>query len=373
MAANDAQMIPTRPTFRTLYAAVFSLAAWLLSAATVGFAQFPFESLSSTFGICDDCEGDASDVQCYFPQKSFCATCGVQEFWIVDARACSDTCDVECGFRSLKYYRCEGQNRCPVSCETFLRSMTSELSTTIYVHGYSPVKAFEMLDGNELAASARSSFPFRLVVWLWPAEHHLFQGPLSNVHQKMERGERQGYYLATLARVIRKQSSLTLVGHSFGAFPLAVALQSMALEELPSKTVYGMDMNSNVPIQVALVAPAIPTNSLLPGSRYGLALSQVDRLLITYNPRDRTLNLQSLVMGDECILGLTGLPRSVEICEGLESFAQVNIEPNVGGIHWLYRILQGPATRSLIGRYTVAYPHSNAYREVDLNGEFAAP
>jgi len=57
-----------------------------------------------------------------------------------------------------------------------------------------------------------------------------------------------------------------------------------------------------------LIGSAIGSCDLAPGGRYGLAISEVDRMLIFYNDRDKVLNAMSRITGDDQLLGRTGLP-----------------------------------------------------------------
>ena len=281
---------------------------------------------------------------------------GLQELWIVDATACPELCDLESGFRALRFFRARGRSECEVSYESFLDNMNGSKSTSVYVHGYSPGKVVDEADALELAEAACHASPFRLVIWQWKIEKCVFQGLRSNVMQNMDRAERQGYYVAAIASRIRNQTPLTLVGHSFGSFSVCGALQSLAVDQSGYGSKNDLSTDSDRPIQAVLIAPAIGRDSLLPGGRFGLAITQVDRMLITYNPRDRSLNAQSSITRNGNILGLTGMCGQKLLTGAGNSITQMDVSPHVGGVHWLYRMLQDSSTRRFIGSSVVANP-----------------
>ena len=286
-----------------------------------------------------------------------CEAClGLQEIWIVDATGCPEICELESGFRALRFIRCRGDSKCAVSYESFIANMNGPLSTSVYVHGYSPGKMVDEADALELAQAASHAAPFRLVIWQWKIEHRLLQGLKSNVVENMDRAERQGYYIAKIASRIRNQTALALVGHSFGSISVCAALHSLAVEQSGHESSNNLSTDSNRPIQTVLIAPAIGSESLLPSGRFSLATTQVDRMLITYNPRDRSLNAQAKITGNGNILGLTGMRGQKLLTINGNSITQMDVSSHLGGIHWLYRMLQESSTRRCIGAFVVANP-----------------
>lgn len=280
--------------------------------------------------------------------------CGRREFWIVNTRCAPPCKGLDRGFDKITYWKEEGRdNFVQHTLEEFLVGADKSLPTTFWVHG-------NTLDNDAALVGARRVYDyvgkgvpsFRLVLWSWPAEHIKHVSPYDNIMIKWERSEAQGYYLAWLVDQLDPRVPITLAGHSFGARTCTAALQCLATNfiachQLPERHYVGWR-----PMQGALIAAGMDNFLLSPGYRHELALSQVDRMFITVNPDDRTLNILAR-LSPACApcLGTTGIPNLWAL--GIEQRKVVQVYPNawVGKAHRFSKYAKSPETAAMMRPY----------------------
>ncbi|MGD9646166.1 MAG: hypothetical protein AB7U73_10685 [Pirellulales bacterium] len=231
------------------------------------------------------------------------------EFWIVSTREAPMRCNLDQGLGCITYWKRTGRDRYQqYSLEAFLAAMDPSLPTCIYVHGNTLDWDGAIEGGTRVYRKiGRGIHGFRLVLWSWPAERIKGAGLESNVVIKADRAESQGYYLAWLVDLIDPRVPLSLAGHSYGCRTITAGLQGLAVGHaagyrLPPRQYIGWR-----PMEACLVAAAMDKWLLTPRGRHALAVTQVDRMLITVNPNDRTLALLPKWFNWEA-LGLNGLP-----------------------------------------------------------------
>lgn len=235
----------------------------------------------------------------------------VREFWIVNTR-CAPACrGLEAGFDQITYSKYEpGRGWVRYPFPEFLAGVDASLPTTIFVHGnlYThPEAVSAMFQTADIVG--RGVPAFRIILWSWDSQFVRGVGLIGSVRAKAARSESQGYYLARLIEQLDPQVSLSLVGHSFGARTVAAALEGLATHRVAGHELPPRTHDDRRSIQVAMLAAAVDNTALLPGRRYGSALTQVDRLLLTVNSRDLALRaFTRFANGGGPVLGLTGLP-----------------------------------------------------------------
>jgi hypothetical protein len=239
-----------------------------------------------------------------------CGRCN--EFWVVDTRSAPVCCNLDRGVEQITYWKCEPpRGLVRKTFDEFVAAIEPSLTTTFYVHGNTVNRRMALKIAEKVMSGVGRDAPaYRMILWSWPSQHRLGWGPRNNVMYKARWSESQGYYLAWLVDKLNPRTTLTLVGHSFGARTVAAALHGLATNQ-----VAGYDLGPRQAVdlrlmQAALVAPAMDNRWLWRGSRYGEALTQVDRLLVTRNPNDRLLRLYSdrFLPSGVRALGLTGIP-----------------------------------------------------------------
>lgn len=263
------------------------------------------------------------------------------DYWMVDARKAPVEGDLRAGIRKLRYWHF-ASGRWTEFCEgDFLAAMDPSLPTMFFVHGYGLGAPAAALSTARYARKiSRCAKKFRVVTWAWGSRHNWLETPWENVQDKSWKSEAQGYYLAhTLGRLC-PDTQVALVGHSFGCRAVCASLQGLGSGTVCRTPLEGKSRPTNHPYEAMLIAAGIESCSLAPGDRYCLALSQVSRMTITTNPRDRVLNILALVTGNPDVMGLTG-PGMSRI--PLEEAAKVQVHEvsdylwgthRMGGFYW---------------------------------------
>lgn len=263
--------------------------------------------------------GDSFEQACeLLGESQACRSCPEQccgcrhEFWVVDSR-CAPTCccDGLCqGADRLRYQRLVGDELVEVDRAQFFAALDPSWPITLYVHGngLSPEKAFKAgLHVRDTMAEGVGSHHF--VLWSWPAEGEDGLGLFDNLRLKLDRCHGQGYYMGWVIDRLDPCARLSLAGHSYGGRVVCSALQCLAANGVAGCSLEPRQYRGCRRIQAALLAVAMDNTSLLPGEQYGLAVTQVNRMLIAVNPKDRALQFYPRVSpsGNEA-LGLTGIP-----------------------------------------------------------------
>jgi hypothetical protein len=150
------------------------------------------------------------------------------------------------------------------------------------------------------------------VIWSWPAER-IYRRNNIDVNLKAAYSDDEGYYLALWLAELRPGVKVSLIGHSFGPRIITGALHLLASGEvagrcLPEKTTSTWKAGKRNPIRAVLLAAGIDDAWLAPGGCHHLALSLVDRMLVTRNDCDRVLRWYSRTCGYGGIeaMGFTG-------------------------------------------------------------------
>lgn len=228
------------------------------------------------------------------------------------------TCrDLAAGYQHLVYSRYDAQaGWISATRDEFLATSNPSMPVTFYVHGNALRESMAIRGAIRAREHLGGGAPFRLVLWSWPSAYIAGTPIRENVRIKAQRSEAQGYYLARLITEMDEGIPLSLVGHSFGARTVTASLQGLASGRVAGCELPSPASNSRPRrIQAALLAAAQDARSLGPGGRHQLAVTQVERLLITVNSRDRILRAYQRMVGFP-VLGLdgpSGLPVSSDV------------------------------------------------------------
>ena len=221
------------------------------------------------------------------------AACPADQIWKIDAR-CAPVCgDLLQGTQRLRFFRRVGCRWQASSLEEFLASGGAAYSTCIAVHGNRTdnelADEYGLSSYHRLRQSGRCCGPLRLVLWSWPSERtHVVNR--ADVLEKGMRSDSQGYYLAWLIQQMDPTEPICLLGYSHGCRASAGALHLLAGGSVARRTLPGTPVE-RLPLRAILMAGAVDNDTFLPGRTHGQALSQVDRILVMYNPRDSILRL----------------------------------------------------------------------------------
>lgn len=303
-------------------------------------------------------------------------TCGgICEFWVVNTREAPVCPDLAQGIEKITYWHVlVGKTLQPFqqSREEFLLAIGRGLPITFHVHGngLSNEQAMDAVHRiNTLMHPLASQFT--LVIWSWPAEHIKGAGLAENLRIKAARADAQGFYLAWLIDQIDPRAPLSLTGHSYGARTVVSGLQALAVEHLCNAAQATQPSHGCRPIQAALIAGAMENSSMLPGRKYELALTQVERMLITYNCEDLTLRIFQHVFKFPC-LGITGLASQSLAAELAMKIEQFDTNPYLGRSHFLANHVETPLVADRLRPYFAFLDAPSVYQPGTLE-EVPAP
>lgn len=185
----------------------------------------------------------------------------------------------------------------PSTLDEFLSADSPGVRTVIYVHG----NRMDSSDAVERGERVYRQFtrglgpdvPLRLVVWSWPST--LIHGPLKDVRAKAARTDSDAFYLGWFLSRLNPDTEVSLLGYSFGARVVTGALHVRAGGSSAGAALDPQDVMPRRRTRVALTAGAMDRDFVYPGNQHGLALSQVDQMLVMYNSQDRVLKRYRLI------------------------------------------------------------------------------
>lgn len=174
-----------------------------------------------------------------------------------------------------------------------------------YTHGEAIQTAWYAY--HQLVAQCADDVAVRFVVWSWPSDP-VPGRRLGDAKIKFARVDPSAFQLAALIDRLDPALPLTFCGSSFGAGIAAGALQLLAGGRLgPYQLPPAVRPKRQT--RVVMLGAAIHNDALLPGRKYGLALTQTDRTLVFANPADLALRLYHRLFSRRRVvsaLGLTG-------------------------------------------------------------------
>jgi hypothetical protein len=287
------------------------------------------------------------------------ATEGSNQVWVVDTRSAPSSRPAAdgVGLFSFSLRDGDGGQWQAADWEAFVASDDEKLPTAFFIHGNrtgyqaaidSGFVAYRLL---ECQAAGR---PFRFVVWSWPAERVL-RRHRPDLQLKACRSDVQGCYLAQFIERMDPGIPVTLIGHSYGVRTIIGAAHvlsggTLAGWKMPEEYV----PNKRIRVRAILVAAALDNDWLLPGRKHGLALGQLDSVLLTRNWCDTGLKWYPLISR---IRGPRALGRTGPACPNLlgpdgRKVETVDVACSVGRNHDFGHYMRAPEVTSRLARYT---------------------
>ena len=221
---------------------------------------------------------------------------------------------------------------------------SGQFQTVIWVHGNltTASEAFSAgLTVYRKLVHGEDKQPVRFIIWSWPASRVLNR-PVPDARLKAARTTWAGLRLAGLLRQLPDDSSVSLIGFSFGARVVSAALEFLGGGELNQVTI----KNHSLPdlYRVTLFAAALDSYWLLPDRRFGNALSVTDHLTLINNDCDWTLKHYGKIYchcgrRGPTALGYTGLPVESLVTKQKEKIKQFNVSYSLGKQHALQAYL----------------------------------
>jgi hypothetical protein len=278
------------------------------------------------------------------------------QVWLVSSRN-APYCSPGAGsYQQLDYWSMEPGGKWASSDDNaFMASDHPEVPTTIFIHGNRSDRDDAVREGSAIYRqlfAVKSQHPFRFVVWSWPADR-ISKRPRPDLWIKAARSDVQSYYLAQFISRMDPDMCVNLIGYSYGARTITGALELLAGGEVAGFRLDGPRTCRTGPIRAVLVAAAIHNDWLLPGRRYGRALSQLEHVLVTYNPCDPALRLYPLLFRGQAsgALGYTGPACPKCLGADRKKIEILDVARSVGKNHGWLDYLSSPWLRARLGWY----------------------
>lgn len=265
------------------------------------------------------------------------------QLWLVSTRDASSCPSLEQTSR-LRYWRCDPDQQWRHShLSELLGSDDPNMTTLFYVHENRVTQAETFGRARkvfrQLSDVAPAGQRFRMIALSWPSDR-IAGGQRADVQIKAQRSEAHSFYLAWLVDQIRPDVPVSFFGDSFGPRLITAALHRLGGGSIQGQGSFPRLHPQRRPVRAVLMSAALDAHWLYPGQRHGLALTQVEHMLITVNPADRTLrwypHMDRLLRNGPDALGYVGVPcvRCLGQYEG--RVAQWNVCGIVGSTHsWL--------------------------------------
>ncbi len=321
-------------------------------AAGIGCAVFTW------IAVCATMPAQSQDtVPAQSPEISWRAA----DVWIISTRDSAGCASSHTAKTGLRYWRLDRQSHWHrLDGEAFRAADDPDVPTNFFVHGNRTTRqliladAWPLLKQLEHHAAGR---PFRYVIWSWPADR-VPGTARKDVLVKAARSDTQSYLLAQCIRGMSPEVRVSMIGYSFGARVITGALHLLGGGQVSGRSLGQPVVSRRVPIRAVLVAAAIDYDWLAPGRRSGLALSQVDRMLVTRNTSDPVLRHYPLMNRKRSskAMGFAGLAaprlrgtqqRKVEI---------LRLDRSVGKAHAWKKYLGAAALRRRLPLYVFLDP-----------------
>jgi hypothetical protein len=191
----------------------------------------------------------------------------------------------------------------------------------------------------------------RLVIYSWPSSK--VGGLLKDVREKAARTEPSGWHLAWLLDQMPAETPVSLVGFSFGARIITGGLHVLAGGSLGGDLVLTEHEHPHrEPVNVVLMAAASHSYWLAEGQHHGLAMTQVNRMLLINNCDDTAMRYYDLLTpgrGGPQALGLCGPTRIGH--DYAQKIRNRDVSCYVGSEHLFETYLCAPGDPGLIWNY----------------------
>src|SRR4051812_7452519 len=188
----------------------------------------------------------------------------------------------------------------------------------------------------------------RFVIFSWPSSK--VGGLLHDVREKAARTEPSGWHLAWLLDQMSPDTQISLVGFSFGARIINGGLHILAGGSLGGSLVLSEHVHPHrEPMNVVEMAAADHSYWLAEGQHHGLAMTQVNRMLLINNCDDRAMRHYDLLTpgrGGPQALGLCGPTRINP--QYAKKITNRDVSRYVGADHELTSYLCAPGDPGLI-------------------------
>lgn len=243
----------------------------------------------------------------------------------------------------------------PATSDAFFASDDAGTITVVCIHGNNTPLNDSISDGlqayRQLCPNCGGT-PVRFVIWTWPSDQVIKRRPLQDTQLKAERTSAESYYLARFLHRLRPDVPVSLVGYSFGARIITGGLHLLAGGSLDGRCVGARRNDVSPAYRAVLLAAALDEHWLLPGHEHGLAMSQVDRMVVLVNPLDRVLKLYPWIAEAKGV-GALGAVGERKISQLGAQVIPVNVTRQVHRRHDWDSYFRSPQIISIVRRETL--------------------
>jgi hypothetical protein len=237
------------------------------------------------------------------------------EIWLVNVRQLCGSCDADALAKDIRVEALvatgDSGRRCwqPADMAS-LASGSSAVPTVIFVHGNQISPGDAKQEGlalyRRMVWASSSPTPIRYVIFSWPSSK--IPGLLRDVRVKALRTRPAGCQLAWVIDQLPADEPLELIGFSYGARIITGALHILGGGDLGGLALSSRLHPDRQPMNVVLFAAALNSDWLCPGHYHGMAMTQVDRMMLLNNCNDMAMEYYrfSTTCGDPQALGLCG-------------------------------------------------------------------
>jgi hypothetical protein len=219
-----------------------------------------------------------------------------RQVWLLSTRGASCCCESDNIADVVRYWRLSDDCGWLSADAKDFHSDTAAVPTVVFIHGNRTDADEAVAKGMHVYQTIRCATgerPFRYVIWSWPADR-VGRRNRPDVQLKAAYSDAEACHLAGWLAGLRPQIKVSLIGHSFGPRIIAGALHILAGGEvagraLPDASVAVWNAKKRGPIRAVMLATADDFTALSPNGRHGLALSQLDEMLVTCNGCDNVL------------------------------------------------------------------------------------
>ena len=283
------------------------------------------------------------------------------DIWLIDTR-CAPCCvdDEEAANPSITFKRFNATSDTWVAAtaEDFFGGADAALPTTFWVHG----DRIEDEDVCEVGMSVYDRLVecqgvgrIRYVIWSWSAAVEYTLRPIKDAQLKGENGLQDGYRLGWVLARMPTETSVCLIGYSAAGRNIFGALHGMGGGRVAG---YGLldglldGERSPGPPRYSVVsfATAIDNYWLESGERFGLAASQIKRVLFLNNYRDIILQHYPKLYGTQA-LGFAGLSDPDSLEEQVEDVWEFNVSGTIGRMHRWRNYVYSDTVMAMIREY----------------------
>lgn len=293
-----------------------------------------------------------------------------QQVWLVSTRSAQRCGDLQASVGQIRYWRLDPENACGwllSDAAAFHQGDDRNVPTTIYFHGARTDCDVAIEHGWGLYACMKqlaAGRPFRLVIWAWPADRTA-RIPRRDMQREAAQTGPDAYFLASTLAETKAATPLCLIGYSFGAQIAAGAMQllaggPMAGRCLPTEAI-GRWAAGPRPVRAMFVAPAVDADSLMPGHCLGMALGQIERVLVTQNCVDRVLRAYRRLhgIGGPEAMGHSGPISCLAPGSGCERLDVADVTREVGKQHDWRLYQAAPSFVQRLGWYAFLAPNAD--------------